>query len=267
MTEPQEPRGAAPAHLTPEELSDCAFSPETAAEGLLEHVEGCADCAAELAELRGLLAELAALPEPEFPESVAIRMDAAIARAWLDVDAEQEAEREAASSAAAAAAAGARRGRRPSWRKIAIPLGSLSLIALAAVGIGVALDHSSSGISASSSSGVSAASVPQSNQGLTDPTILAWVRSVLPSSTKAGAAHEHASPMTLGAYCAATSIPQRSGYTVLTTSQREFENQPATLVVYQDAKEPASPTVLAVVYAGSCASSASGVLAEGTVSR
>jgi hypothetical protein len=265
VTEPQEPRGAAPAHLTSEELSEYAFSPEAAAEGPLEHLEGCADCAAELADLRVVLTELAALPEPELPESVAIRLDAAVARAWLDVDAEQEAEREAAASAAAAKAG---RGRRLSWRKIAIPLGSLSLVALAAVGIGVALDHSSSGISASSSSGVSAEKAPQSSQMLTNPTVLTWVRSILPSGASASAAHEHASPLGDGANCSVVSVPQRSGYTVLTTSQREFENQPATLVVYQSAQEPASPTVLAVVYAGSCAtSSASDVLAEGSVSR
>jgi hypothetical protein len=255
VTEPQEPRGAAPAHLTSEELSECAFSPETAAEGLLGHAEGCADCAAELADLRVVLTELAALPEPELPESVAIRLDAAVARAWLEVDAEQ---------GAAAAAAKARRGRRPSWRKIAIPLGSLSLIALAAVGIGVALDHGSSGISASSSSGVSAEGAPQSYGPLTDSTVVTWVHSILAGGRTSG---PMLSPKVEGVHCADRSVPQRPGYTVLTTSQREFENQPATLVVYQDTREPASPTVLAVVYAGSCASSASGVLAEGSVSR
>ena len=262
MTEPQEPRGAAPAHLTSEELSECAFSPETAAEGPLGHVEGCAECATELADLRVLLTELAALPEPELPESAAIRMDAAVARAWLDVDAEQEAERQASASASAAKA---RRGRRPSWRRIAIPLGALSLIALAAVGIGVALDHSSSGISASSSAGVSAEGAPQSYGPLTDSAAVTWVHSILAGGrTSSG---PMLSPKVEGVHCADSSVPPRSGYTVLTTSQREFENQPATLVVYQNAKEPASPTVLAVVYAGSCASSASGVLAEGSVSR
>jgi hypothetical protein len=229
---------------------------------LLEHLEGCADCAAELADLRLLLTELAALPEPELPESAAIRMDAAVARAWLDVDAEQEAEREAASSAAAAA--GVRRGRRPSWRKIAIPLGSLSLIALAAVGVGVALDHSSSGNSASSSAGVSAESAPQSYGPITDSTVVTWVHSILANGKTSGPL---VSPKVEGMHCADPSVPQRPGYTVLTTSQREFENQPATLVVYQNAQEPASPTVLAVVYAGSCANSANGVLAEGSVSR
>lgn len=261
MTEPQEPRGAAPAHLTSDELSECAFSPETAAEGLLEHLQGCADCAAELADLRVLLTELAALPEPELPGSVAIRLDAAVARAWLDVDAEQEAEREAAASAAAAKA---RRGRGPSWRKIAIPLGSLSLIALAAVGIGVALDHGSSGISASSSSGASAEGAPQSYGPVTDSTVVTWVHSILTAGRTSG---PMLSPKVEGVHCADSSVPQRPGYTVLTTSQREFENQPATLVVYQNTREPASPTVLAVVYAGSCASSASEVLAEGSVSR
>lgn len=261
MTEPQEPRGAAPAHLTPEELSEYAFSPETAAEGLLEHVEGCADCAAELADLRVVLTELAALPEPELPESVAIRLDAAVARAWLDVDAEQEAAREAAASAAAAKA---RRGRRASWRKIAIPLGSLSLIALAAVGIGVALDHSSSGSSASSSSGVAVESAPQSYGPLTDPTTVAWVHSILADGKSSGPL---ISPKVEGVHCADQSVPQRPGYTVLTTSQREFENQAATLVVYQSTREPASPTVVAVVYAGSCVNSASEVLVAGSVSR
>jgi hypothetical protein len=200
-----------------------------------------------------VLTELAALPEPELPEAVAIRLDAAVARAWLDVDAEQE-------ERADVAAPGARRGRRWTMRKLAVPLAAFSLIAIAAVGIGVALH--SAGESASSS-GVSAASNAQSSYAFTseNPVVAAWVRSVLPNGS--GRAE---SPMAVGVHCT-TKPPQRTGYTVLTTSQRAFENEPATLVVYQNAQEPASPTVYAVVYAGSCPSSASAVLAQGSVSR
>lgn len=263
MTEPQEPRDAATAHLTTEELSDYAFSPETAPAGLMEHVEGCARCATELADLRSLLTELAALPEPELPESVAIRMDAAVARAWQEVDAEAEADAEYA-------AARTRTPRRFSWRKVAIPLGSLSLIALAGVGIGVAVSHSSSGSSATSSAGAgSAAQAPMSNQALTDPTALAWVRSVLPTEAPLNSNSSHESPKAAGQLCADgdSSALQRAGYTVVTTSHRAFDGQPATLVVYRNAQEPASPTDYAIVYAGSCPTSASVVLAEGSVSR
>lgn len=259
MTEPQEPRGAAAAHLTPEELSECAFSPETASAGQLEHAQGCPECAAELADLRVLLTELAALPEPEVPESVVIRMDAAVARAWQEADAEREQEKQ--QDRAGASATG--RPGRWSWRKLAVPLASLSLIAIAGIGIGVAVSHTGSNASSagSASSGVSAESAPRGSQALTDPTLIAWVHSSVSSGLP------KSSPMVAENGCAQTGAPKLSGYTVLTTSHREFENQAATLVVYQNAQEPASPTVYAVVYAGSCPSSASAVLAEGSVSR
>jgi hypothetical protein len=264
VTEPQEPRGAAPAHLTPDELSECAFSPETAPAGLLEHAEGCPDCAAELADLRLLLTELAALPEPELPESVAIRMDAAVARAWQEVDAEQEA-------AADRSAASARRGRRPSWRKIAIPLSALSLIVLAIVGVGEFLAHdNTTNTTASSSAGVAENGpgvTPERYGPLTNSTVLAWVHSVLPTNGTHNSSGPMISPKVEGGACAAPGTPQLPGYTVLTTSHREYEGQAATLVVYQNTKEPASPTVYAVVYAGSCPSSTSGILAAGSVSR
>ena len=264
MTEPQEPRGTAPAHLTSDELSECAFSPETAAAGLLEHAEGCAACATELADLRLLLTELASLPEPEVPESVVVRMDAAVQRAWQEDDAEQE-------RRAVVASANERRGRKSFWQRAAVPLAAFSLIAVAAVGIGVAVSHSNgSSSSSATSTGISAdgkQAAPESDQALTDPTALAWVRSIVPNGT-ASSTHANESPMGVtGEHCASASIPQRSGYTVLTTSHRQFDGEDATLVVYQDAQEPASPTVFAVVYAGSCPSSASAVLAQGVVSR
>lgn len=263
MTEPQEPRSATPNHLTSEELSECAFSPETAAAAWLEHAEGCAACAAELADLRLLLAQLAELPEPELPESVGIRLDAALARAWQEADAEQEA------AAAAKASAGARRGARRPWRKIAIPLGSLALIVLAIIGVGSLL-HNDAGSSSSASSGPAAA-VPnsESNGPATSETLAQWVKSVLTSSgTAAGRAR--VSPFTKNSAMANSCeviAPQRAGYTVLTTSQRVFEGVPATLVVYQNAQKPSSSTVYAVVYEGSCLSSQNRVLTEGFVSR
>jgi hypothetical protein len=260
VTEPQEPRGAAPAHLTPDELSECAFSPETVAAGLREHAEGCPACSVELNDLRLLLSELAELPEPELPESVAVRMDAAIERAWQDIDAEQE-------RRATVARANARRGRQSPWRKFALPLASLSLIAVAAVGIGVVVSHTSTNSSAGSPAGVSAENAPRSSQALTNPEALAWARSILPSDGTGTYGGTAISPNVEGVHCADASIPQRSGETVLTTSHREFDGQPATLVLYTDAKEPASSTVYAVVYAGSCPSSASIMLAQGIVSR
>ncbi|HET9169430.1 MAG TPA: hypothetical protein VFN97_08335 [Actinospica sp.] len=263
MTEPQEPRGTAPAHLTTEELSECAFSPETAAVSLLEHAEGCPACAAELADLRLLLTELAALPDPEVPESVVVRMDAAIERAWQESDAEQERQ-------SLVTASNARRGRRSFWQRAAVPLASLSLIAVVAVGIGVAVSHTESSTTSAASSAGSAEgkqAAPESDQALTDPTALAWVRSVVPGGTTANSTHVDESPMVVGVHCATPGLPQRSGETVLTSSHREFDGQAATLVVYQDAQKPASPTVFAVVYAGSCPSASSQVLAQGVVSR
>jgi hypothetical protein len=183
-----------------------------------------------------LLTELAALPEPEFPESVGIRMDAAIERAWQELDA--DAEREAAPPPN-------RGSRRPSWRKLAIPLGALSLIALAVVGVGVALNNSSvtsatsSGSSSSNAHGVGPLTVGTEESS----ALTAWVQSLFATGAK--------SPMGTGVHCA-NPTPQRSGYTILTTSHRDYAGRPATLVVYQNTQEPASPTVYAVVYAGSC---------------
>ena len=269
MTEPQEPRGTAPAHLTTEELSECAFSPETAAAGLLEHAEGCGRCSAELADLRLVLTELAALPEPALPESVGIRLDAAVVRAWQEADADAE----AAAGAAASAVDAARRGpARPFWRKIAIPLGSLSLIVLAIFGTGSLLTNSGSS-SSSATAGAATQAATESNGSVTNLALEAWVHSVLPGSATYGTAMPDGaqpahSPMAQPAHCAVgADTPQRSGYTVLTTSQREYQGRPATLVVYQDAQKPASPTVYAVVYASFCPSSSSAILAQGPVSR
>ena len=256
MTEPQEPRSTTPNHLTSDELSECAFSPETAAAGWLEHAEGCAECSGQLVDLRLVLTQLAELPEPELPESVAIRLDAAVARAWQEADAE--------SSAPAPTRA---RGTRRSWRKFAIPLGSLALIAVAVVGVGTALLHNAS-TSPGSASTVSAGAAPQSNGTITDPALAGWVQSVLPetaSSATSGVQRPKSSSMAETARCA--TIPQRAGFTVLTTSQRVFEGESATLVVYQNAQEPSSSTVYAVVYEGSCPNSRSEILAQGSVSR
>ena len=258
MTEPQEPRSTTPNHLTSDELSECAFSPETAPAGWLEHAQGCAECSTELAELRLLLAQLAELPEPELPEAVVIRLDAAVARAWQQADAEQEAEREAAASAAALAAA--RRGRRWSWRKIALPLGSLALIALVVIGVGSLVRSS---VDSSSSSGSASAATAQGGGSATQSLLTQWVRSVVTPVKSEGP--RRATTMAQAQPCA--TIPKLGGYTVLTTSQREFQGEHATLVVYQNAQEPSSSTVYAVVYEGSCPTSASRILAQGVVSR
>ena len=257
MTEPQEPRGATPAHLTTEEVSELAFSPETAAAGVLEHVHGCPRCSDEVADLRLVLTELAALPEPALPESVAIRLDAAVVRAWQEADAESEASARAAASAAVAA-----KRRRPSWRKIAIPLGSLSLIVLAVFGIGALANNNPS---ASTASGSTAAQPDaQGNDTVTNSALTTWVHDVLPTDS----ASPKKSAMVESVHCSVGTVPPpRSGYTALTTSQREYRGQPAMLVVYQDTQKPASPTVYAVVYAGFCPSATSEILAQGLVSR
>jgi hypothetical protein len=259
--------------LTTDELSECAFSPETAAAGWLEHAEGCPVCAAELADLRLLLAGLAELAEPELPESVGIRLDAAVARAWQEADADADADREAE----ARGAAGSRRAGRRSWRRLAVPLGSLALIAAAVLGVGTLLHSSSPSHSASSSSGVSA-DAPSGNSAVAESSVAAWVRSTLAmngveSATPVPDASGSKAPRSSsamgqakGLQCA--SVPPRTGYTPLATSHREFDGVTATLVVYQNAKEPASNTVYAVVYAGSsCPDPQSSILAQGSVDR
>jgi len=198
---------------------------------------------------------------------VGIRLDAAVERAWEEADAEAE----AAPGAASAAGAARRRPARPFWRKIAIPLGSLSLIVLAIFGIGSLLTNSGSS-SSSATAGAAPQAATESNGSVTNLALEAWVHSVLPggsynTATGSGVQPEH-SPMAQPVHCAAgADTPHRSGYTVLTTSQREYQGRPATLVVYQDTQKPASPTVYAVVYASFCPSSSSAILAQAPVSR
>ncbi|HEX4791712.1 MAG TPA: hypothetical protein VH372_24820 [Actinospica sp.] len=263
MTEPQEPRSAAAEHLAPEELSEYAYSPETAAARLREHAEACAACAAEIEDLRLVLATLAELPEPALPVEVGVRLDAALARAWQEADAERE--------AAAVPVRPAARSRRRSWGRIAKPVGALGVLVLAGVGTGYALSQSG-GTSSSSASGSAAQNANN------DSALSQWVRSVLPRPAAAGGVTPGQSPQvesgrkspaesatTMASPCA--SYPQRTGYTVLATAERQFEGEPATLVVYQNATGPASDTVFAVVYAGPCPQSSSQVLDEGVVSR
>lgn len=231
------------------------FSPETAAAGWLEHAEGCARCTAEITDLKLVLAQLADLPEPALPDEVGIRIDAALERAWQEADAE----REAVSSAPHRA--------RFSWRRFAVPLGALALIVAGGAGLGVVLHQgvSTSGTAASGTA-PNAASAQSPDEALSQ-----WVLSVLPGYTGAtnsmnqSPAHAHAS--TLGPMEECKGLPQRAGFTVETTSARQFHGREATLVVYQNSEEPASTTVYAVVYAGSCPTSSSEILDQGPVSR
>ena len=255
MTEPQEPRSAAPDHLTEEEASECAFSPETAAAGWLEHAEGCARCAAEIADLKLVLAQLADLPKPAFPHEVGIRIDAALERAWQEADAEREA---AVSSVPHRA--------RFSWRRFAVPLGALALVVAAGAGLDAVLHQ---GVSASSNASSGAAPNAAGAES-PDEALSQWVLSVLPGSAPTNSmiqspAHAHAS--TLGPMEECKGLPQRAGFTVETTSARQFHGREATLVVYQNSEEPASTTVYAVVYAGSCPTVSSEILDQGPVSR
>lgn len=256
MTEPQEPRSATLDHLTDEEASECAYSPETAAAGWLEHAEGCARCTAEIADLQLVLARLADLPEPAFPDAVGIRIDAALERAWQETDAERD-----------AAVPSAPRRARFSWRRIAVPLGALALVVAAGAGLdavlhqGVSTSGTATSVSAPNAAGMATA----------DEALSQWVRSVVPgysASTNSGIqspAHAHAS--TLGPMEECKGLPQRAGFTIETTSARQFHGREATLVVYRNSEEPASTTVYAVVYAGSCPTSSSEILDQGPVSR
>jgi hypothetical protein len=254
-----------PAHPTPEELSEYAFRPETAAAGLREHTASCAACAAEIADLRTVLATLAELPEPELPAEVGIRLDAAIARAWQEADADAEKQQHAAAGASAP-----RKGHRLSWGRIARPVGALGVLALAGAGIGLAVSQGPE----SSSSGASGAAAPDATGASGDVALAQWVRTVLPVTSASGPVGTPAkipqhgqgtSPDATHASC--TGYPQRAGYTVLAAAEKQFDGEPATLVVYQNSARPASPTVLAVVYAGPCPTVSSQILDQGVVSR
>ena len=270
MTEPQEPRSSSIGHPSPEELSELTFSPEDAPAGLREHVTDCPACTAEVEDLRTVLASLAQLPVPAVPVSVGIRLDAAIARAWQEADAPQP-EQTAAHGGVGRTSAGrsgaARRGR--FWRGLALPLGALCLVILGVVGVSALFSGTNvSGGSAASSAG-GAAAAPAA-----DPALVQWARSVLPgaSSEQPGPG---VAPQAAGSSASRGTFtrddcpiaPARAGYTLLTTSQRNFGGRLATLVLYQNDEEPASRPLVAVVYAGSCPTASSVILDEGVVSR
>lgn len=278
MRNPQEPRDAATGHLADEDASECAFSPEQAAPGALEHVAGCAECAARVEELSGLLVALAALPEPEIPESVLIRLDATIERAWQSADEE---------AAEAQTSERTRNKRARAWRRLMVPITALGVLAGVIAGVGYLSTHLSlQGSSSSASSGVRATAAAGS--GLANPAasadgnLAALARQAfgtapthVPRGTLSGGA-ESAGPTQSGLQphsqtqnhgteqCA--KAPARAGYTVWTETPETYAGQSATLVVYRNDEEPASSTAyLAVLYAGSCPDTAGPILDQGLV--
>lgn len=270
----QEPRDAASGHLDDEGVSECAFSPEQAAPGALEHAAGCADCSARIEELGRLLASLADLPEPEIPESVLIRLDATVQQAWQEADAEAEQKSRAER----------RRPRARAWRRLAVPGAALAVIVGMVVGFSALLHtggagSTSAGAPAAASGGGSRAVLPMSRSLLTSMVseALAATYSTAQATTNAGikatagasgseSATRTPAPM-FDAIATCFVAPARTGYTVAAVSAETYAGSAASLVVYRNDKEPASTTTFyAVLYAGSCPDSASQVLDEGLVS-
>ena len=257
-------------HPTPEELSDYAYSPQEAAPGLHEHLADCPDCAAEVDEIGTLLASLADLREPALPESVGIRLDAAVARAWQEADAQRE--------HAAHERSGRRRG--TAWRKIALPVGALCLLALGAVGVGELIGQGGGKVSSAAGS---AASPGYGAVSSGDAALSEWVHNVLvgsmgvtgqnaPAATHAqrpngSSPHASGKQNATNSQLVCSSAPRRTGFTVLSAVSAAFQGRQATLVVYGYSGEPASATVYAVVYAGSCPATPGEILDQGYVSR
>lgn len=281
MRNPQEPRDAVAGHLGDEEVSDCALGPEQAAAGVLEHVAGCTECAARVEELSGLLVALAALPEPEIPESVLIRLDATIEQAWKSADEE-----------AARTSARARTRRARGWRRLIVPITALGVLAGGVAGVGYLISYaglhggsaSHSAGSASGSERVTAAAgegapnaLASADAGLTALARQAFATGPthVPRGTLSGGAgsagptqtgmQPHSQTQNHGAaQCAQT--PTRAGYTVWTEVPETYTGQNSTLVLYRNDEEPASSTAyLAVVYAGSCPDAAAPILDQGLV--
>lgn len=277
MRNPQEPRDAAPAHLDDEGVSECAFSPEQAAPSALEHAAGCADCSARIEELSRLLASLADLPEPEVPESVLIRLDATVERAWLEADAETE--RKVRTER--------RRRRFRAWVPLTVPVAALGVIVGAVVGLSSLTGGSSSATSAGAPAGAAAGSAnvpgvkPQAqgnNEALLTQMATAALKTVSGANNlSAGAAGgvtmpvptSTASPSApkFSAMASCFAPPTLTGYTVAAAAAETYSGRQASLVVYRNDNEPASTTTFyAVLYAGPCPDSSSTVLDEGSVS-
>lgn len=276
----QEPRDAASGHLDDEGVSECAFSPEQAAPGALEHAAGCPDCTARIEELGRLLASLADLPEPEIPESVLIRLDATVARAWQEADAEARQQLRAK-----------QRRRTRAWRRLAVPATALAVIIGAVVGFASLVHLGGDSASTATSAGAPAAAgrgtttlpgakpmgqsqlTEMASEALNPPSASAvqghgtGVEST-PTVTTPGSlgAVATASPKS-NAMAACFRAPARAGYTVAAVAPETYSGVEASLIVYRNDEEPASTTTFyAVLYAGSCPDSTSRVLDEGLVS-
>ncbi len=265
MTTAHEPRRGPGVHLSTEDLSALAEGAEPTAEGASEHLLGCAACRGEVDAIAELLAAFETFDEPEIPQEVAIRIDAALAR--------EAAARTASSSPAASASAsadgvsGARRRRRLS-RGFAWGLASLAVVA-GGVTLAVNLISTNAPMSGSAASSGAAikpyASVeagPQRAEGqLSSPGLIAptsalaiWVKQAL-AGTRPDAQ--------INSPCLAD--PAFGGEQPLRVVNGTYEGVSAALVVYANGTDP--KTVRAVVYAQPCAASSYRVLAQGIVAK
>ncbi|WP_034266877.1 hypothetical protein [Actinospica robiniae] len=256
----QEPRDAASEHLDDEGVSECAFSPEQAAPGALEHASGCADCSARIEELGRLLTSLADLPEPEIPESVLIRLEATVERAWREADAEAEQKTRTEQ----------RRPRAKAWRPLVVPTAALAVI----VGVVVALSsllHAGGTASTSNSAGAPAGAAAGSTTSravrpMGQSELTTMVIAALDGTSGSESTATVSSPKS-PAMATCFRAPARAGYTVAAVAPEAYSGGDASLVVYRNDEEPASTTTFyAVLYAGSCPGSTSQVLDEGLVS-
>jgi hypothetical protein len=248
-------------HLDDEMVSECAFSPEEAAAGALQHAAGCAECAARIEELSGLLASLAELPEPEIPASVLVRLDATVERAWQEADAGASGRSGAADSA-----------RKRAWRRLLVPVAALGVL----VGAVFGLAHMAGG--GSSEGSATSASAPGLAEGHADTTLIAMARQAIAADKKSvfDGATAPSSPKVTTSLPGGDAVrpmascfraPIRVGYTVVAVSAETYSGQTASLVVYRLSTEPASTTTFyAVLYAGPCPASDGPVLDEGLVS-
>ena len=254
-------------HLGDEDLSEYAFSPEQASADAVEHTAGCATCTARVEELRGILAALADLPEPEIPASVLARLDATLEQAWQEAD----------ETALALSRSAQRRATRNWWRRLAVPITALAVFVGAVAGVGYLITRAGSAVtSATSASGVASAhsgAVPDAAPGA-DPNLTEMTREALTpgifngNDTGATEREPSASATSIHAYSQAEChAPARAGYTLETIVAETYVGRNASLVVYRDDKEPADTTTFYVVlYAGSCPIGSSAVLDEGLVS-
>lgn len=257
-------------HLTADELSAAAESVRRGGAQPEADGAGCGVCRGRVEDLLVVLDTLPRLERPALPQTVAIRLDAALVR---------EAQRRAAEGPGPAAARrrrfGAKRGLGWAVAGLALACGTLSAAALGGVFSGsstpaTATAGSTPGPAEHPNLGLPSAVASALGQSVAASSLAAWAVSVL-TGPSADAASGKEGPMTEtgGAGSAEAALcaedPAYKGLTAIAKRQGTYDGTSAELVVYGTPGQTAG-TGFAVAFALPCAIGDYRILSQGSFS-